>query len=330
MRALSGRYRLVEQIGVGGMAPVWQAHDEVLDRTVAVKLLTAEHAADPGAFARARNEARCAARIAHPNVAGVYDFGTTRRSGQGAAYLVMERVQGPLLSDYLRQGPLHPGFAVRVCAEVAAGLAAAHSQGIVHRDIKPANVVLTPTGAKILDFGIAARVGEADHSPGGLVLGTPAYMAPERLDGHPVAPEADMYGLGVLLYLTLTGLIPWNESTDEGLLRAHLDTPPIPLPTIEALPPEAADTCHACLAKDPAQRPTAMAAALILAASVDAQVYLPPLPVFEPPPFEAPPFEAPPIEAPPIEAEVSGDPLRAVTTDRNRPSTLQAVRQPGE
>src|SRR5688572_28172068 len=136
MRVLSGRYRLLGQLGVGGMAPVWQAHDEVLDRTVAVKLLTPEHTADPEAFARASNEARYAARIAHPNVAGVYDFGTTRRGRQGAAYLVMELVQGSLLSDYLRHGPLHPGFAVRVCAEVAAGLAAAHGQGIVHRDIK--------------------------------------------------------------------------------------------------------------------------------------------------------------------------------------------------
>jgi serine/threonine-protein kinase len=292
VRILSGRYRLVEQIGLGGMAPVWQAHDDILDRTVAVKLLTAEHATDPGGFGRAHNEARCAARIAHPNVAGVYDFGTTRRGQQGAAYLVMELVSGPLLSDYLRHGPLHPTFAIRVCAEVAAGLAAAHARGIVHRDIKPANVILTPTGAKILDFGIAARAGDADHPPDGLVLGTPAYIAPERLDSHPVSPEADMYALGVLLYLTLTGMIPWNESTDDGLLRAHLDTPPIPLPDIEGLPPEAKDTCHACLAKDPARRPTAVAAALILAASVDAQVYLPPLPVFEPPPIAV----APPVE----------------------------------
>ena len=191
MRILSGRYRLVEQIGSGGMAPVWLAHDEILDRTVAVKLLTAEHATDPGGFARARNEARCAARIAHPNVGGVYDFGTTRRGQQGAAYLVMELVSGPLLSDYLRHGPLHPSFAVRVCAEVAAGLAAAHAQGIVHRDIKPANVILTPTGAKILDFGIAARTGDTDLRPDGLVLGTPAYIAPERLDedDHPASPR---------------------------------------------------------------------------------------------------------------------------------------------
>jgi eukaryotic-like serine/threonine-protein kinase len=282
-RILSGRYRLVEQIGVGGMARVWRAHDDILDRTVAVKLLTPEHTADPEAFARARNEARCAARIAHPNVAGVYDFGTTRRGRQGAAYLVMELVRGPLLSDYLREGPLHPAYAVRVCAEVSAGLAAAHGQGIVHRDIKPANIILTPTGAKILDFGIATRIGDNDHPIDGVVLGTPAYLAPERLGEHRVAPAADMYALGVLLYAALTGHLPWSEPSDEDLIRAHLSTPARPLPTIDGLPPDAAATCRACLGKRPATRPTAMAAAVILAASVDAQVYLPPLPALDHP-----------------------------------------------
>src|SRR4051794_39972878 len=128
MRTLGGRYRLVEEIGVGGMAPVWRAHDEVLDREVAVKLLTDEHSADPYEFERARNEARCAARLAHPNVAAVYDFGTSRRAGHGAAYVVMELVEGLLLNAYLYNGPMNWRLAVRVCAEVSAGLAAAHSQ----------------------------------------------------------------------------------------------------------------------------------------------------------------------------------------------------------
>jgi eukaryotic-like serine/threonine-protein kinase len=282
-RILSGRYRLVEQIGVGGMARVWRAHDDILDRIVAVKLLTPEHTSDPEAFARARNEARRAARIAHPNVADVYDFGTARRGRQGAAYLVMELVRGPLLSDYLREGPLQPAYAVRVCAEVSAGLAAAHGQGIVHRDIKPANIILTPTGAKILDFGIAARIGDNDHPIDGVVFGTPAYLAPERLGEHRVAPAADMYALGVLLYAALTGNLPWYEPRDEDLIRAHLATPARPLPAIDGIPADAAAICRACLDKRPAARPTAMAAAVILAASVDAQVYLPPLPVLDHP-----------------------------------------------
>jgi serine/threonine protein kinase len=183
MREVGGRYRLLDQIGEGGMARVWRAHDDVLDRIVALKLLTDENTADPQEFERARNEARCAARLAHPNVAAVYDFGTTRRGGQGAAYVVMELVEGPVLSDYLRSGPLNWRFAVRVVAEIAAGLAAAHSHGIVHRDIKPGNVILTEAGAKLLDFGIAARVGEPDRLPDGNIPGTAAYLAPERLDG---------------------------------------------------------------------------------------------------------------------------------------------------
>src|SRR5689334_13123392 len=217
MRTLGGRYRLLEQIGVGGMAPVWLAHDEVLDRNVAVKLLTHEDTADPHDFERAQNEARSAARLAHPNVAAVYDFGTSRRGLQGTAYVVMELVEGPLLSGYLRDGPLPPRFAVRVAAEVCAGLVAAHRQGIVHRDIKPGNVVLTPTGAKILDFGIAARTGAPDRAPDGSVEGTAAYMAPERQAGDPVAPAIDVYAVGVLLYRILTARLPWPIGTDDEL-----------------------------------------------------------------------------------------------------------------
>ena len=273
---LGGRYRLLDQIGVGGLAPVWRAHDEVLDRTVAVKLLTTEDSHDADEFGRAQNEARCAARLAHPNVAGVYDFGTSRRGSRGAAYVVMELVEGPLLVDYLRGGPLNWRFAVRICAEVCAGLAAAHAHGIVHRDLKPGNVVLAQTGAKILDFGIAARVGDPDWHTDGTVAGTAAYMAPERQTGAAVAPPLDMYSVGVLLYRNLTARLPW-EVDDEGLWHAHRALSPTPLPPIAGLAPEAAEICLACLDKRPEARPTAVAAALILAASVGAQVYVPTL-----------------------------------------------------
>jgi len=188
---------------------------------------------------------------------------------------VTELVEGPVLSEYLTPGPLNWRFAVRVAAEIAAGLAAAHSHRIVHRDIKPANVVLTESGAKLLDFGIAAQVGEEDQLADGTVLGTSGYMAPERFDSKPVAPPLDMYGLGVLLYRTLTARLPWHAYTDEALLRAHRDSPPLPLPPIPGLAPQVADICFQCLDKDPARRPTAVAAALLLAACVDAQVYVP-------------------------------------------------------
>ncbi|GAB3824166.1 serine/threonine-protein kinase [Dactylosporangium cerinum] len=274
MRCLSGRYRLGSKLGQGGMASVWRAHDEVLDREVAVKLLTSEHAADPDAFDRARNEARSGARFAHPNVVAVYDFGTSRRGGRGTAYLVMELVEGPLLVEAMRAGPLDWQVAGRICAEVGAGLAAAHGHGIVHRDVKPANIVLTAAGAKILDFGVAARVG---HPSERVLFGTPAYLAPERLDGGPASPAADVYAVGVLLYQCLTGRIPWPVDTDEQVLHAHRFTPPAELPPIDGLPPEIAELCAACLSKVPEVRPTAVALALILAAAVDVPVHVPPV-----------------------------------------------------
>jgi serine/threonine-protein kinase len=266
------------------MASVWRAHDDVLDRDVAVKLLTAEHAADPDAFDRARNEARSGARFAHPNVVAVYDFGTSRRGGRGAAYLVMELVEGPLLVDVLRAGPLDWRVAVRICAEVGAGLAAAHGHGIVHRDVKPANVVLTAAGAKILDFGVAAPIG---HPPERVLFGTPAYLAPERLDSGPAGPAADVYAAGVLLYQCLTGRIPWHAGTDEQVLHAHRHVPPAALPSIDGLPPEIAELVVGCLSKVPECRPTAVALALILSAAADVPVHVPPVLTHRPPPAAA-------------------------------------------
>jgi serine/threonine protein kinase len=275
MEMVGGRYRLLDEAGVGGMATVWRAHDEVLDRIVAVKLLTDDQCDDPREIERARTEARFGARVAHPNVAAVYDFGTSRRGGRGAAFVVMELLDGMLLSEHLDRAPLNWRYAVRVCAELAAGLAAAHSQEIVHRDIKPANVVLTEAGAKLVDFGIAAFVGEPDRLPDGTLLGTSGYMAPERFDPNPVAPTLDMYGLGVLLYRTLTARLPWVASTREELLLAHRYAAPLPLPPIEGLPSEVADICLRCLDKDPSGRPTAVAAALLLAECIGTQVYVP-------------------------------------------------------
>ena len=275
MDMVGGRYRLLDEAGVGGMATVWRAHDEVLDRVVAVKLLTDDQCVDPRDIERARTEARYGARLAHPNVAAVYDFGTSRRGGRGAAFVVMELLDGMLLANRLDRGPLNWRFAVRVCAEISAGLATAHGQGIVHRDIKPGNVVLTEAGAKLLDFGIAAFVGEPDRLADGTVLGTSGYMAPERFGPGPVAPSLDLYGLGVLLYRTLTARLPWVAQTREELIRAHRYVAPLPLPPIDGLPPEVGDICFRCLDKDPAGRPTAIAVALLLAACVDAQVYVP-------------------------------------------------------
>ncbi|GAA2610279.1 serine/threonine-protein kinase [Paractinoplanes durhamensis] len=267
-RTVGGRYQLVRRIGVGGMSEVWHGHDEVLDRPVAIKVLAPGHTTPVDVV---RAEARSAARLAHPNVAGVHDFGTSAEQ----PFIVMELVEGRTLGEHLRAGALDWRIAVRICAEVAAALAAAHGENVVHRDIKPGNIMLTPSGAKVLDFGIAATVGAADDDPDGPVMGTPAYVAPERFAGHPATPATDMFAVGTLLYQCLSGRLPWLRATPTELVHAECHDDPDPLPEIDGLPGEVLDLCSRCLAKDPAERPTAMMAALLLAEAVDARVYVP-------------------------------------------------------
>ena len=278
MRTLGGRYQLVQRIGIGGMSEVWRGHDRVLDRPVAVKIMAPAVEGTLGEINGVdlvRTEARSAARLAHPNVAGVHDFGTSPAVDRDVPYIVMELVEGHTLSDHLNNGPIDWRIGVRVCAEVAAALAAAHTMHIVHRDIKPANIMLTPSGAKVLDFGIAAAAGTHDPDPDGPVMGTPAYVAPERFEGLPATPATDMFALGVLLYHCLSGRLPWHAQTNTDLVHAQRFCHPDPLPDIEGLAPEVIDLCSRCLHKDPVERPTALVAALVLAESVDARVYVP-------------------------------------------------------
>jgi serine/threonine protein kinase len=278
MRTLGGRYQLVRRIGVGGMSEVWRGHDEVLDRPVAVKILGPAAMSTPGDSSgvdSVRTEARSAARLAHPNVAGVHDFGTSSADGVQVPYIVMELVEGQTLGEHMAVGALDWHISVRICAEVAAGLAAAHAEQVVHRDIKPANIMLTPSGAKVLDFGIAASVGQPDPDPDGPVMGTPAYVAPERFDGEAATPAADMFALGTLLYHCLSGRLPWSSTTPTELVHRQRYDDPDPLPDIDGLPPEVLDLCSRCLSRDPAERPTALVAALLLAEAVDARVYVP-------------------------------------------------------
>ncbi|MEV4727647.1 serine/threonine-protein kinase [Micromonospora humida] len=277
MRTLAGRYQLEQRIGMGGMSEVWRAHDVVLDRPVAVKLMSPAHRGEQTSVERIRAEARSAARLVHPNVASVHDFGTsTALPGREMPYIVMELVEGETLAAHLRAGPLDWRIAVRVCAEVAAALAAAHAHGIVHRDVKPANVMLTPSGAKVLDFGIATPAGAPDHSPDGMLMGTPAYLAPEQFDRQPATPAADMYAVGVLLYYCLTARLPYAAGTTATqLVGSRRKITPEPLPPVAGLPAEVADLCRRCLADDPRERPSSLVAALELAEVVDARVYVP-------------------------------------------------------
>ena len=307
MRVVGERYQLVRRIGIGGMSEVWHGHDQVLDRPVAVKLMSTAAAGTLGEVSGVdvvRTEARSAARLAHPNVAGVHDFGTSRSGDEDVPYIVMELVEGQTLSDHLARAPLDWRIAVRVAAEVAAALAAAHAEHVVHRDIKPANIMLTPAGAKVLDFGIAAAIGSPDPDPEGPVMGTPAYVAPERFDGLPATPATDMFSLGTLLYHCLSGRLPWTATTNTELVHAQRFNHPDPLPPIEGMASEVLDLMSRCLDKDPLERPTAMVAALLLAEAVDARVYVPmadfesarPLPAFDQRAAEAPTAASMPTE----------------------------------
>jgi eukaryotic-like serine/threonine-protein kinase len=244
------RYRLIEQLGAGGMSVVWRAHDEVLGRPVAVKQLP--DAADPASHRRIQAEARAAAVLSHPNIAAVYDFGHT---AGGAPFVVMELIDGESLEDRLQRagGPLRVTEALRVAAQLASALAAVHARGLVHHDVKPANVMLTGGGVKLVDFGVSAIAGEDTDQ----LIGTPAYLAPERLRGIPPMPATDVYALGVVLHRMLTGELPWPVTTTEEMLHAHRRLAPAPLPADLDLPAGVADAVRRCLAKAPGNRPPA-------------------------------------------------------------------------
>src|SRR4051812_2722175 len=267
---LGGRYQLLDELGVGGMAVVWRARDEVLGRSVAVKVLARRFAGDPLSRARIRDEARAAATLSpHPNIAQVYDFGeSSDDGGSPRPYVVMELVNGPTLQHRVALGPLPPRTVFRICGEVASALAAAHADGLVHRDIKPGNVMVTPSGAKVVDFGIAAAAGP--HDPEEALLGTPAYLAPERLIGGPVEPATDVYALGVLLYRLLAQESPWTVDTTTQMLAAHVYIEPAPMPDLPGVPPAVIDLVGRCLRKDPAERPSAAEASTILADAAEA------------------------------------------------------------
>lgn len=253
---LARRYRLLDRIGVGGMSVIWRANDEMLDRGVAVKVLAADLAADDRFRELVRSEARAAAGLTHPHITATYDYGETfNADGEVTAYVVMELLEGEALSARLTAGPLPWPEALRICAEVAEALAAAHRHGIVHRDITADNVMLTHGGVKILDFGIATTVGAPDEDGDGMTFGTPAYVAPERLDGRQARPATDTYALGVLLFEMLTGQPPFPAETWEELASTHREKlPPLAVP---GLPGAVATLCHHCLSTDPQQRPTA-------------------------------------------------------------------------
>jgi serine/threonine-protein kinase len=258
LRELGGRYRLRAFLAAGSMGAVWAAEDAVLGRRVAVKLLGEWLAGDPVAAERLRREARAAARLVHPNVARVLDLGEQ----DGRPYLVMELLEGESLTAMIRRsGPLAPAEAARIAGAVADALHAAHLVGVVHRDVKPGNLFLTADGdVKVLDFGIAAAAWEGSLT-GGELIGTAAYLAPERALGRAATPAADVYALGVVLYEMLSGRPPFWGEVGLALASAHIHARPVPLRQAAPwVPAPLAVACERALAKDPAERPASAAA----------------------------------------------------------------------
>jgi len=248
---LAGRYRLESQIATGGVGEVWRAEDTVLTRLVAVKLLRAEFAGHAEMQERFRAEARHAGALSHPAVARVYDY--CEPSPEHPAFLVMELVDGPSLAAVLAAGPLGAAQTMDVVAQVASGLQAAHAAALVHRDIKPANLLLAADGqAKITDFGIAHVAGSVPVTRTGTVMGTPAYLAPERVSGASATPASDLYSLGVVAYECLAGGQPFTGKPLE-VAAAHRDLPLPPFP--HAVPAEVAQLVAELTAKNPAARP---------------------------------------------------------------------------
>jgi serine/threonine-protein kinase len=255
-RILGGRYRLSSLLGVGGMARVYLASDRVLERQVAVKVLTPPYGQDPVFVERFQREARSAAGLSHPNVVAVFDSG----SDADQHYLVMEYVAGPSLAQLLhRQGRLAPRRAVELAIQVCAALAAAHAQGLVHRDVKPANVLVGPDGrVKVTDFGIAKAAAATTLTGTGTVLGTAAYLSPEQAQGRPVDARSDLYSLGCVLYELLCGTPPFGSGADSpavAVASRHLHQPPEPPSARNSQVDAALDAVVlTALAKDPAQR----------------------------------------------------------------------------
>jgi serine/threonine protein kinase len=266
-RVFDGKYRLDERLGGGGMGTVYRATHLLIDRQVALKVLSQRFVGDQTAQQRFRREARAAGRMQHPNAVTVTDFGTTE---DGYLYIVMELLEGRTLRDLLaRDAPLDPARAVSLMLQASAAVGAAHQAGLIHRDLKPANIFIEqrpnlPAVVKVLDFGVAKFAVE-EHEDDydtltqvGAIIGTPRYMAPEQCSGAAqLTPAADVYSLGIILYEMLTGVVPFNADTPLGIaLKQVSEAPTPPREVVPAVPAELEKVVLHALQKNPTDRPS--------------------------------------------------------------------------
>ena len=334
-RLIGGRYRLLAPLGEGGMATLWRAVDEQLDREVAVKLLRPQYGTDAGFAARFRQEARSAGSLSHPNIVPVYDYGTDAESG--GQYIVMQLVEGQDLAAVLQErGPLQPDEAVRIALGVASALEAAHRRGIVHRDVKPGNILIDHD-VKVTDFGIARAISETSMTVTGTTLGSVHYFSPEQARGDEVTGASDVYSLGIVLYEMLTGRRPFEGDSAAGVALKRLTEDPLPPAAHAPVPPALSAIVMRALERDPARRypdagsfaealrvwqrdPEASAAAAV-AASATASAVPAPLPPAGEPTVYIPPR----VTLPSDRAAISGmppgggPPRRQVASRREEP-----------
>jgi serine/threonine-protein kinase len=253
---IAGRYRLEGRLGVGGMSTVHLAFDQRLERSVAIKLL-AEHLADDPAFvSRFRREALAAARLVHPNIVQVFDFGLDEAQHQH--FIVMEHVPGYSCAELLRdRGHLDVDQAVEIVSQACRGLDYAHRNGVVHRDVKPGNLLVSDADVvKLADFGIARATDQSSITQVGSVLGTAAYLAPEQARGEEAGPRADIYSLGVVTYQLLSGRLPYEASSLSELALKQQRELPVELEEVNPeVPPQLADAVSMALALDLLERP---------------------------------------------------------------------------
>lgn len=252
---IADRYRLQRHIATGGMGAVWESTDLRLGRAVAVKVLKPEFSDDPEFLERFREEARTTAKLNHPGIANVYDYGeTTDANGSSIPYLVMEMVRGEALNAVIRRmGVIPVDLALDMLEQSGRSLQAAHEAGLVHRDVKPGNILVTPAGqVKITDFGIAKAVDAAPVTRAGMVMGTAQYIAPEQAMGKEATAASDVYSLGIVGYEVLGGRRPFQADSTFAIVQAHINDTPAPLPN--TIPANTRELIAYTLTKDPALR----------------------------------------------------------------------------